>query len=62
LETIEQVARAYDIRWLVLDRGDSVPAVAPILDGAAQPAWLGDPILAEGSPVRLAVYPVEFTS
>ena len=25
LETIEQVARAYDIRWLVLDRDDSVP-------------------------------------
>jgi hypothetical protein len=62
LETIEQVARAYDIRWLVLDRDDSVPAVAPILDGTAQPAWLGDPILAEGSPTRLAVYPVEFAS
>ena len=44
--------------WLVLDRADSVAAVAPILDGAARPAWLGEPILTEGSPTRLAVYPV----
>ena len=61
LETIHDVARAYDIRWLVLDRDDAVPAVAPILDGGPLPAWLGTPILAEpgdGSPTRLAVYPV----
>jgi len=58
LDTIHDVARAYDIRWLVLDRGDSVPAVAPILDGTDHPAWLGAPILSEGSPTRLAVYPV----
>ena len=35
LATIEQVIRAYDIRWLVLDRDDSVASVAPILDGKA---------------------------
>ena len=35
LDTIEEVARAYDIRWLVLDRDDAWPAVAPILDGVA---------------------------
>jgi hypothetical protein len=35
-----------------------VPAVAPILDGTEHPAWLGQPILAEGTPMRLAVYPV----
>ena len=58
LDTIRDVARAYDIRWLVLDRGDSVAAVAPILDGTEHPAWLGEPILAEGSPTKLAVYPV----
>ena len=58
LDTIHEVARAYDIRWLVLDRGDAVAAVAPILDGGPLPAWLGDPILAEGSPLQLAVYPV----
>jgi hypothetical protein len=57
--TIEAVARAYDIRWLVLDRGDSVESLAPVLDGRAQPAWLGSPIFMEGQPLRLAVYPVE---
>jgi hypothetical protein len=44
LETIEEVARAYDIRWLVLNRTDTVAAVAPILDGAPRPAWLGAPV------------------
>jgi hypothetical protein len=58
LDTIEEVARAYDIRWLVLDRGDSVTAMAPLLEGGPRPAWLGEPILAEGTPLRLAVYPV----
>lgn len=58
LGTIEEVAQAYDIDWVVLDRGDSVEAVAPLLDGGELPAWLGEPILAEGTPLRLAVYPV----
>jgi hypothetical protein len=58
LDTIHEVAEAYDIRWLVLDRGDAVDAVAPILDGTEHPAWLGQPILAEGTPTQLAVYPV----
>jgi hypothetical protein len=58
LDTIEDVARAYDIRWLVLDRGDSVTAMAPLLDGGSRPAWLGEPILDEGTPLQLAVYPV----
>ena len=59
METIEQVARAYDIRWVVLDREDGVDAIAPILDGGARPAWWGEPVLAVGQPLRLAVYPVE---
>jgi hypothetical protein len=58
LDTIHQVAQAYDIRWLVLDRGDAVASVAPILDGTEHPDWLGQPILSEGQPTRLAVYPV----
>ena len=58
LDTIREVARAYDIRWLVLDRDDSVSSVAPILDGGPVPDWLGQPILSQGSPTQLAVYPV----
>jgi hypothetical protein len=45
LETIEEVARAYGIRWLVLNRADTVPSVAPILDGGPRPAWLGAPVV-----------------
>ncbi len=56
--TIETVARAYEIDWMVLDREDSVAPLAPILDGGPRPAWLGDPILTEGQPLRLVVFPV----
>ncbi len=59
LATIEEVAQAYDIKWLVLDRDDSVDAVAPILDGGSRPAWLGEPILTQGDPLDVAIYPVE---
>jgi hypothetical protein len=44
LPTIQEVARAYDIRWLLLERDDAVPSVAPILDGQSRPAWIGVPI------------------
>ena len=47
LETIEEVARAYGIRWLVLDAGDSVAAVAPILDRDERPAWIGPAVYTE---------------
>lgn len=54
LETVLQVATAYDIRWLILERGDTVPAAAAILGGHA-PAWVGPPILERDD---VAVYPV----
>jgi hypothetical protein len=59
IETVERVATAYGIDWLVADREDSVRAMAPLLDGGPRPSWLGEPILAAGDPLRLAVYPVE---
>jgi hypothetical protein len=46
LDTIEEVARAYDIRWLVLNRADTVASVVPILDGGPRPTWLGPPVTA----------------
>ena len=59
LDTVEQVARAYEIRWLVVNQADSVPAVAPLLAGE-RPAWVGAPILATaaGAGIGLAVFPV----
>jgi len=47
LAAILQVAFAYDIRWVVLDRADSVASVAPILDSDQRPAWIGRPIYSE---------------
>jgi hypothetical protein len=56
LETIAEVAHAYDVDWLVLDRG-AVDTTTPVLDGE-RPEWVGEPILEDGDPVELAVYPV----
>jgi dolichyl-phosphate-mannose-protein mannosyltransferase len=61
-ETVQRVIDAYDIRWLVLDREESVKPMAPVLDGIARPTWLGDPILSLGRPLALAVFPVEAKS
>jgi hypothetical protein len=60
LPTVEQVAEAYGIRWLVLERDDAVTAVAPILAGD-RPEWVGPPILTLPGPAgttAVAVYPV----
>ncbi len=61
LETIEKVARAYEIRWLVIESDDLARALAPILRGEGRPAWIGAPVftVSDGSVVpRLALYPV----
>jgi hypothetical protein len=58
LETIREVATAYDIRWLVVERDDAVEAVSPIIDGTDSSGWVGPPILERGEPTELAVYPV----
>jgi hypothetical protein len=55
IETVEEVARAYDIRWLVLERADSVPAVKAILVDGQRPAWVGHPVL---DAEEVSVYPV----
>jgi hypothetical protein len=64
LETIETVAAAYGVRWLVLERTDAVESVAPVLAGT-RPPWIGRPIWqqaaasADGAEaVGVAVYPV----
>ena len=58
IETVERVARSYDVGWLVLDGQDSVKAAGPILDDISRPAWLGQPIVLRGKPNPLVVYPV----
>jgi hypothetical protein len=68
LATILQVGFAYDVRWLVLDRAETIDAVAPILDKDERPAWIGRPIYSErgtglnadGTPqaYSLAIFPI----
>ena len=62
IETIEQVARAYRTRWLVLERDDIVRALAPILAGGTRPGWVGPPVFvypaADGGIPQLVFYPI----
>ncbi len=65
LDTVEAVARAYGIHWLVLDAGDTVTAAGPILDDDTRPAWIGPPVYTEprsgttgGERFGVGVYPV----
>jgi hypothetical protein len=69
LDTVRDVARAYDIKWLILERRDITRSLAPILKGGPRPDWIGapvyqrdvattDPTLA-GTPA-IALYPVCF--
>jgi len=56
LETIGRVASAYDIRWLVVERDDAVPAVAPILLDDDRPAWVGTAVWRDGD--NIAAFPI----
>jgi len=55
LDTVEVVARAYDIRWLILEPADSVPAARAILADDQRPPWVGPSIIRRED---VAVYPV----
>jgi hypothetical protein len=60
IETIRDVATAYRIEWLVIERDNAVAALAPIL-GGDRPAWIGPPVetITDGDgAVRAAVYPI----
>jgi 4-amino-4-deoxy-L-arabinose transferase-like glycosyltransferase len=63
IEVNEEVARAYDIRWLALDRRDAVPAFAPILDDDERPDWVGPAVwtkLDDDGRTMAGLYPVCF--
>ena len=55
LDTVKQVADAYDIRWLVLESDDSVQSVKEILLQDQRPAWVGAPVYKTPD---VGVYPV----
>ncbi|MGZ6311850.1 MAG: glycosyltransferase family 39 protein [Candidatus Limnocylindrales bacterium] len=51
LLTVEEAARAYDIRWLVLERAQVVPSLSPVLAGTVRPTWLSAPLVTVTGPV-----------
>jgi hypothetical protein len=68
---IGQVARAYGIRWLILERSHIVDTLGDVLKGTERPDWLGAPVwtLDETPPndafdtyPDIALYPVCTTS
>jgi hypothetical protein len=44
LPSIEATMRAYDVRWLLLERRSIVPALEPVLAGTTRPSWMSRPI------------------
>jgi hypothetical protein len=61
-DVIRDVAEAYDIRWLVLERDAIVEAFEPVLGEDLRPEWIGPAAFtvpaADGGPPALALYPV----
>jgi hypothetical protein len=61
LDTIEQVARAYRIEWLVIERDDAVAALGPVFSGETRPRWIGPRLIGipgPGGETSAAIYPV----
>ena len=62
IETIEAVARAYDTRWLIVEKDDAARALGPLLKGELSVPWIGPPVFSvpdrAGGLPRLVLYPV----
>ncbi len=61
LETIREVAMAYRLEWLVIERDDAVPALAPIFSGQSRPTWIGPRLIGIPGPdgeTSAAIYPI----
>ena len=70
LEVINEVARDYDVRWLVLERAHVVEPMFPVIESKSRPEWIGPPIFtvpyagpktgdaAVNAAPALAIYPV----
>ncbi len=57
-----QIATAYRISWLVLERDEIATSMAPVLRGEERPPWIGAPVFQlaakDGGPPRIALYPI----
>jgi hypothetical protein len=50
LPVVEEALRAYDIRWLVLEKAYLLPSLVPLLTAEERPAWLSAPVVSVPSP------------
>jgi len=61
IDTVHDVAQAYAIRWLVLERDSVATSMGPVLAGA-RPSWIGPAVFtiqaADGGLPALVLYPV----
>jgi hypothetical protein len=61
LATEEAIARAYGLRWLVLERAETATSMGPVLAGN-RPPWVGPPAFvvpsSDGGDPQLALYPI----
>jgi hypothetical protein len=61
IDTIHEVATAYRIEWLIIEKGNTVPALGPVFSGEDRPAWIGPRLVgipgADGQ-VAVGVYPI----
>jgi hypothetical protein len=62
LATEQEIADAYRLSWLVLERDEIATTMAPVLEGKERPGWIGRPIYVvpadDGGAPRVAVYPI----
>ena len=62
LATELEIATAYRISWLVLERDEVATSMEAVLSGESRPAWIGAPVFSlparDGGPPRIALYPV----
>lgn len=62
LATELQIASAYQVSWLILERDEIATSMAPILEGGSRPAWIGAPVFVlpaqDGGPPQIALYPI----
>ena len=62
LDTERQIAAAYRLSWLVLERDEIATSMGPVIRGEKRPTWIGAPVFlmaaADGGPPRIALYPI----